>query len=311
MATSISRAAWEMLASQCQRLQDAILQSLSEGHQLILHSIQEHYDELQNKYKRHSEQLTENITLEKECNHMKNRLEDICKQLQDQSQLTELQKKYDDLTKEKDLLLGERQQEVDTLRAELKKINGDLNEERRKLEQRVYKLRAETEQRVIKLQADFDKLNNEYSGHKERLLAIQQHQSITEKELQTLKEDNEHLIELITILSENLEENLKDFKERERKLLPVQCKCVETNRRIQRTCAHDNRHRHSWTGLKIYKGTNTTDSVEVEEKCVSLINQSYISSVNVELKNYISKAESATLEKCSEEKMGKYRREMN
>uniref|UniRef100_A0A1A9WHN1 Uncharacterized protein n=1 Tax=Glossina brevipalpis TaxID=37001 RepID=A0A1A9WHN1_9MUSC len=213
------------------------------------------------------------------------------------------------------------QSETSNLQKQLENAAGEIqliSESKQKLEQTQDDLRAQLSAMVEKAGRCTRTLQS-LLDHKEQTLDNQLkeynklYQEFQNNKLDFLEEREKKNLEILELKKEkeNFEEKMKDCEERERKLLAAQSKCLETRRRIQRTCACDNRRRHSCSGIKKEKETSTTDSVEVEEKCVSLINQSYISSVNIELKNYISKAESATLEKCSEEKMGKYRREMN
>uniref|UniRef100_A0A1B0BU73 Uncharacterized protein n=1 Tax=Glossina palpalis gambiensis TaxID=67801 RepID=A0A1B0BU73_9MUSC len=208
-ATSSNEAssAMQMLTDEYQRLQNAIPRPLSEMQLFVLRHIQAQYENLQNKrLQEEREHLAESEAWKEECNHMREILQDAYRLLQEKENLSKLQKKYDDLFRENDILLKEKREQENTSKEEIDSLlteNETLKAERRELKENICHLNTDLdilrsdagslENREFRYQRQIEKLDGDNKSLLEKITHLQQRMREEDENNEKLKRDNEQL----------------------------------------------------------------------------------------------------------------------
>lgn len=199
--------AMQMLTDEYQRLQNAIPRPLSEMQLFVLRLIQEQYEQLQNKrLQEDREQLAESEAWKEECNHMREIVQEAYRQLQEKDNLNKLQKKYDDLSRENDILLKEKREQEDICKEEIDSLlseNEALKAERRELKENICHLNTDLDilrsdagssgNREFRYQRQIEKLDGDNKSLLEKITHLEQRMREENENNEKLKRENEQL----------------------------------------------------------------------------------------------------------------------
>uniref|UniRef100_A0A1B0G6N6 Uncharacterized protein n=1 Tax=Glossina morsitans morsitans TaxID=37546 RepID=A0A1B0G6N6_GLOMM len=199
--------AMQMLTDEYQRLQNAIPRPLSEMQLFVLRLIQEQYEKLQNKrLQEEQEQLAESEAWKDECNHMREILQELYRQLQEKDNLNKLQKKCDDLSRENDILLKEKREQEDICKEEIDSLlseNETLKAERRELKENICHLNTDLDilrsdagssgNREFRYQRQIEKLDGDNKSLLEKITHLEQRMREENENNEKLKRENEQL----------------------------------------------------------------------------------------------------------------------
>uniref|UniRef100_A0A1A9UXC9 Uncharacterized protein n=1 Tax=Glossina austeni TaxID=7395 RepID=A0A1A9UXC9_GLOAU len=206
-SSSEASSAMQMLTDEYQQLQNAIPRPLSEMQLFVLRHIQEQYEKLQNKrLQEEREHLAESEAWKEECSHMREILQEAHRQLQEKDELNRLQKEYEDLSREHDILLKEKREQENTCKEEIDSLlneNETLKAERRELKEKICHLNTDLDilrsdagslgNREGRYQRQIEKLGGDNKSLLEKIKHLEQRMREENENNEKLKRENERL----------------------------------------------------------------------------------------------------------------------